>query len=191
MQKWKLALTEVAVVILLVSIGAAGRLLWHPAQVAPVAAAGLLAGVVLRSRLLALCVPLFSLAISDAFIGVYNYYIMAAVYAAMCLPVLLATFLKKEISIPRLLGCSLAASVSFFLISNGAEWAFGSLYAHDAAGLERCFTMALPFFRNTLVGDLLWTSILFAAHGLVVNRLRVNSPDIDTFHTPVRVRVRK
>ncbi len=191
MQKWKLALTEVALVVLLVSVSAAGRLLWHPAQVAPVAAAALLAGFVLRSRWLALCVPLLAMAISDAFIGVYNYNIMAAVYAAMCLPVLFSAFLKKEISVPRLLGCSLASSVSFFLISNGAEWAFGSLYAQDAAGLERCFTMALPFFRNTLIGDLLWTSVLFAVHGLVVNRLRVAAPDIDTFDTPVRVRVRK
>lgn len=191
MQKWKLALTETTLVALLVAVSVAGRLLWHPTQVAPVAAAALLAGFMLRSRWLALCVPLFSMAISDAFIGPYNYNIMAAVYVAMCLPVFLSTLLKKEVSIPRLLGCSLASSVAFFLISNTAEWAWGSLYSPDAAGLEQCFTMALPFFRNTLVGDLLWTSVLFAAHGLVVNRLHVSPPEIDTFDTPVRVRVRK
>ena len=191
MQKWKLALTEFAIVVLLISVAAAGRLLWHPAQVAPVAAAALFAGFVLRSRWLALAVPILAMAISDVFIGAYNYNIMAAVYAAMCLPVLFSYILKKEVSMPRIVACSLASSVSFFVISNGAEWVFGSLYSLDASGLERCFTMALPFFRNTLIGDLLWTSVLFAIHGLVINRLRVAPPEIDTFDTPVKVRVRK
>lgn len=191
MHRWKLAMTEVAVIVTLVALSVAGRLLWHPAQVAPVAAAALLAGVALRSRWLALCVPLASMAISDVFIGGYNHKIMAAVYFAMCLPVLYSTFLKKHINVQRLAACSLASSVGFFVISNGAEWMWGSLYSHDAEGLERCFTLALPFFRNTLIGDLLWTSILFAAHGLLVNRLRVAPPEVDTFDTPVRVRVRK
>jgi hypothetical protein len=191
MQKWKLALTETALVVVLIAVSVAGRLLWHPTQMAPVAAAGLLAGFLLRSRWLALCVPLLSMAISDVFLGSYNYNIMAAVYAAMCLPVLLSIALKKEVSIPRLVGCSLACSVSFFLISNTAEWAWGSLYSQDAAGLQQCFVMALPFFRNTLIGDLLWISVLFAVHGLVVNRLHVAPPEIDTFDTPARVKVRK
>lgn len=191
MPTWKLNLTETAVVAGLVTLSVLGRLLWHPAHVAPVAAAALFAGFFLRSRLVALIVPLLSMAISDIFIGAYNTNIMVAVYIGMCLPIALAHVLRKEVSVPRLVGCSLASSVAFFLISNGAEWTFGALYSHDLKGLGQCFYNALPFFRNTVAGDLLWTSLLFAAHGLIVNRLRLAPPDIDIYDTPVRVKVRK
>lgn len=191
MPKWKLVLTETAVVAALILLSVTARLVWHPAQVAPVAAAALFAGFFLRSRLVALIVPLLAMAISDAFIGTYNLKIMVAVYAGLCLPIAWAHVLRKEISVPRLVGCSLASSVAFFLISNSAEWMFGSLYAHDLAGLQRCFYNALPFFRNTVAGDLLWTSILFAAHGLILNRLRIAPPKFDIYDTPVPVKVRK
>jgi hypothetical protein len=48
--------------------------------------------------------------------------------------------------------------------------------------------MALPFFRNTLMSDLVWTSILFAAHGLIASRLRLSPPDDYGTLAPVRVR---
>jgi hypothetical protein len=191
MHKWKLALTETVVVAALVVLSTMGRLMWHPAQVAPVAAAALFAGYFLRSRLVALIVPLVSMAISDAFIGPYNLKIMVAVYAGLGLPIALAYVLRKEVTIGRLVGCSLASSMAFFFISNGAEWAFGSLYTRDAEGLQQCFVNALPFLRNTIAGDLLWTSALFAVHGLIVNRLRMTPPEFDVYDTPVPVKVRR
>lgn len=191
MPKWKLALTETAVALLLIAVAVTGRMVWHPAQVAPVAAAALFAGFYLRSRWLALCVPLAAMALSDAWIGVYNYKIMTAVYLGLCVPVLLATILRRDLSLPRLIGCSLLASVVHFVLSNGAEWAYGSMYTHDAEGLALCFYQALPFFRNTMAGDLLWTSVFFAVHGLIANRLQITPPRFETFDTLAPVKVRK
>ena len=60
-----------------------------------------------------------------------------------------------------------SASVLFFVASNFAVWLFSGMYTLDGAGLTRCYTAALPFFRNTLLGDALWTSLLFGTYALV------------------------
>ena len=47
------------------------------------------------------------------------------------------------------------------------------MYPHSWAGLAECFTMALPFFRNSLLGDLAYTAAAFTLFGLALRRLRV------------------
>lgn len=44
------------------------------------------------------------------------------------------------------------ASFTFFLISNLGVWWYW--YAHTASGLATCYTLAVPFYKNTLIGDL-------------------------------------
>jgi hypothetical protein len=56
----------------------------------------------------------------------------------------------------------LASSVAFYLSSNFAVWAFGTMYPKTLAGLVTSYTLAIPFFRPSLIGDLLFTAALFA-----------------------------
>lgn len=44
------------------------------------------------------------------------------------------------------------ASFSFFLLSNLGVWWYW--YPRDVSGLITCLTFALPFYQNTLLGDL-------------------------------------
>jgi hypothetical protein len=172
MLKWNKSVgIEVTVAAVLIALSVGGRLLWHPAHVAPVAAAALFAGFFLRSRMLALTVPLAAMFLSDLAIGFYHPLVMAAVYAAMCFPVLLRRILRSDVTVLRLVACSLVSSVVLFVLSNAAVWQFGGLYDQSLSGLVACYTNALPFFRNTLAGDLVWTAILFSAHGLIVYKL--------------------
>ena len=53
------------------------------------------------------------------------------------------------------------ASLSFFAISNFAVWALWNMYPKTLAGLAECYTMAIPFFRNTAVSDLLFAGAFF------------------------------
>jgi hypothetical protein len=70
------------------------------------------------------------------------------------------------------IGAVVAAPVLFFLISNLGVWAGGSMYPRTAQGLIDCYTLAMPFFRGTLIGD--W---LFAGVGMVVlEGLRAREP---------------
>jgi len=71
------------------------------------------------------------------------------------------------------LGISLFASLQFFIITNFAVWVFGTMYAKNLAGLINCYYMAIPFFRNTILGDLFYLGVLFGAYALV-NYLVIN-----------------
>ena len=63
----------------------------------------------------------------------------------------------------------MAGSISFYLITNFAEWAFYDLYPHTAAGLIEGYVAAIPFFRNTLASDLLFSVLIFGTYWLAVS----------------------
>lgn len=85
-------------------------------------------------------------------------------YAAM---LLLGGKLKENSGALRIGGASLAASVSFFLLSNFAVWAVWEMYPKTLAGLAACYVAALPFFRHLLVSDLVFTAAFFGIGALV------------------------
>ena len=157
----------VALWLVLVAIGAAGRL-WQPAyHVTPMAAVGLVAGAVFTSPLLAASVPVAALAVSNLFLPSYGNFTMAiVVFSATAWPALLG-FVAPGIREGRWwtwLGGALAHSLVFFLATNLAYWWISVDYPRSADGLAECFTMALPFYRWMPVGDAAWS---LAALGLV------------------------
>ena len=64
------------------------------------------------------------------------------------------------------------------MVTNYAVWQFSPWYEKSLAGLLESYTLALPFFRNTLLGDLFYSAVLFGAYEAVVfwvlNRKSVN-----------------
>jgi hypothetical protein len=176
MSRGKTLIAEISLIVALVALGVAGRMLPHPANFTPIAATALLAGFLLRSRWLAVAVPLGAMAISDFFDEAVDLRIRAAIYLALATPVLLAGILKARFTGGRLVGCSLAGSLVFFVVTNAAVWLFSPRYTPDVAGLLECFTAAIPFARNTIAGDLIWTVVLFGTYGLLTNSLRLIWP---------------
>jgi len=73
-----------------------------------------------------------------------------------------AATLGNSISIPRVLGSSFAASVSFFLASNFTVWAEWGMYPKTLGGLGTCYIAALPFFRNSIVAETLCSLAILA-----------------------------
>jgi hypothetical protein len=49
----------------------------------------------------------------------------------------------------------------FFAITNFGMWLFSGFYPRTVEGLETCFVAAIPFFQNTLAGDLFYATLLF------------------------------
>ncbi len=158
---------ELAVFGLLLAVAVAGRLMPHPPNFTPIAGAALLAGFAMRSRLLAAVLPIAAMAASDYVVGFYKLPIMIVVYASFCLPVLFGRRLPRRFAPVRLAGCSLAASVIFFLTTNTAVWAFGSLYAKDWSGLMESYAAGVPFFGYTVLGDLVWSFGLFGTYAVL------------------------
>jgi hypothetical protein len=116
--------------------------------------------MVLRSRALALAVPISALLLSDLVVGSYDWRIMGVVYAALALPALLARWAHARPAVV-LAPLVLSSSLLFFATTNFAVWAFSGMYAHDLHGLVHCYVAALPFLYNTVAGDALWTTLLF------------------------------
>ena len=150
---------------LFVLLGIAMRFMPHPWTFTPLAASLLFFGA--RGPRRMLFVPFALLVVSDVVLTKYfwNYHmswdqgVIWAWYAAI---LWLGTRLTKHQKPLPILGAALASSLSFFVVSNFAVWAATDLYPHNFAGLATAYTLAVPFFRHGIEGDLLFTSAMFA-----------------------------
>jgi len=59
---------------------------------------------------------------------------------------------------------SLAGSTLFFIITNLGVWMNSSMYEKNIHGLLKAYGMGLPFFRNTLIGDLFYNATFFVGY---------------------------
>jgi len=172
-------LVEGVLFVLLVLVGAQTRIwLQDLPNFAPVAGLALFAGYFFRSWLLALCLPLSVMAISDLSIGGYDWRMMAVVYSMLAVPVAFRSPLRRYLNLDQggvksaslavtgLVGCSLGESVLFFLTTNFGSWLWFNMYEHSLAGLVQCYAMAIPFFRYTLCGDLFFAAALFGSYAV-------------------------
>ncbi len=139
---------------------------------APVAAALLFFGSRMPRR--QAWVPVAALIASDVVLTtrVYGYPLRAdqiVIWAWYLAIVLLGSLLagRAKSNAWRIAGASLAASVSFFLLSNFAVWAAWEMYPRTFQGLLACYTAALPFFRNTAASDMLFTAAFFGIPAVV------------------------
>lgn len=158
-------------VVVLILLAAASRLLPHPPNFAPVAAIGLFAGAAFDRRA-AWLVPFAALLLSDLVLGFYHPVSMFWNYAGFAACLLLGSaLLGRTRNFARFAGATLASSVAFFALSNFGMWASG-YYPRTLAGLVECYVAALPFFRNTLLSDVLYASALFGGWALLRHALR-------------------
>lgn len=72
-----------------------------------------------------------------------------------------AVALSHKVTVRRIVGSSLLASISFFVASNFGVWLAWNMYPKTLAGLTACYVAALPFFRNSVESELLWSTLLF------------------------------
>ncbi len=156
---WKAITPKVLVVTLIIVFAALMRLIPHYPNFTPIAAIALFGGAHLGKRWLAFAVPITALFVSDLFLGFHN--TMIAVYLGFVLIVLLGTRMHNNVKVPYVIGGSLLGSLSFYLITNFAVWAFTPYYPLTWQGLMTSYTMAIPFFHAGLLGDLFYNSILF------------------------------
>lgn len=138
------------------------RMLPHPLNVTPVAAMALFGGAMFSNRKLAFLVPLSAMFISDLFIGFHN--TMWSVYLAFAITVMLGNSVKENNSAIKIGLASISGSVLFFLITNFAVWFEGIYYSQDLPGLMNCYAAGIPFFRNSVLGDLFFNGVLFGAY---------------------------
>lgn len=135
----------------------------YPPNFAPIAAIAIFAGAVLP-RKWGIGLPLAAIIISDLFIGLHSTILFT--WGSFVLIALLSSKYLKKIKPATVTGASLGASVLFFIVTNFGVWLEGRLYTLNWSGLVQCYYNALPFFRNTLLGDMTFTVVIFSAYAL-------------------------
>ena len=140
-------------------LAAALRLVPHPPNFTPIGAMALFSGAYLGRRALAFVAPLAAMLLSDAVLGFYSG--MWVTYLAVALVALLGAIALQKRTPVRIGLAAVAGSALFFLVSNFGTWALSGMYPHTAAGLAACYVAAIPFFQNTLAGDLFYATLLF------------------------------
>ena len=169
--------TRLLVLTAFVVTAALSRLLPHPPNVTPLAAMALFGGAYFASRKLAFLLPLAAMLVTDLLLaasvyGVAGLRSQPAVYACFAATVGIGMLLRDRKSFAPIACATLGASVLFYLVTNFAVWAFGSLYPKDWSGLIACYTAAIPFFRNSLAGDVCYGALLFGGFALVETLVR-------------------
>ncbi len=137
------------------------RLIPHIPNVSPIAALALFSGALVPSWG-GFAIPIIAMVISDIFLGFHA--TIPFVYGSFLLIAGIGYFLRKKMSAHAVVLGSLVGSTLFFIITNFGVWATSSMYEKNMMGLLRCYTMGLPFFRNTLIGDLFYTGVFFLGY---------------------------
>jgi len=145
---------------------AATRLFPHPPNVTPIAAMALFGGAHFASGLAALAVSLSAMFLSDLLLGFGLHPVMPFVYGSFAVSVCLGRWLRVRRSPLAIALAAVSGSVVFFVVTNLGVWLVGDLYPRTLDGLATCYIVAIPFFRNTLVGDASYTVALFGGFAL-------------------------
>lgn len=191
------------IVAALVAFAAAFRLIpaeYRPYNLAPVAAVALFAGACFDRARWAFVVPLAAMAASDAVIAyragdlsVGFHATVPFTYASFVLIAALGMVLRWRRRPGWIAAAALGSSVLFFLVTNFGSWLVGTQasglpYEKSLAGLLYCYQMGLPFFRATLLGDAVFTALLFGVFAVADKRLPLAEPAPAAVPLPRRTR---
>ena len=158
----------------MILLAALSRLIPHPSNFAPIGGMSLFGAAYFSKKYWAFIIPILSMWISDLVLNnvVYAAYFDHFVwfysgslftYGAFALIVLMGMFSLKKVRVINVVGSALLASIIFFVVSNFGVWAATTMYPHTAEGLMACYVAGIPFFANTLLGDMVYCGLMFGA----------------------------
>lgn len=127
------------------------RLIPHPPNVTPITSLALFSGLMFQKRWLSILVPLVAMFLSDMVLGFGM--ISLWVYSAFIMITILGWMLN-QMNVKSIL----LSSLIFFIVSNFGVWVMD--YPHTIQGLIMCYTLAIPFFGYSIIGDLVWGFII-------------------------------
>jgi len=118
-----------------------------------------------------LALPVASVVLSDMVLGFHD--VVAFTWGGFLLTGLIGWRLGRFPGARRVLGASLLGSVVFFLLTNFGVWWLGdggTMYPKTVQGLWECYAAALPFFRTSLLGDVVYSAAIFGLYALAARQ---------------------
>lgn len=153
-------------------------------NITPIGAMALFGGAYFSHSWKSYLFPLLALFISDIVIqqvfypefaqGGLLYQGWAWTYLGFAAMVLAGQLIIKKVHIGNIVLASAAAAVAHWLIADFGVWlggctdpTTGKLYTKDAAGLMRCYAMAIPYMKYMFIGNVVYGAIFFGAFELM------------------------
>ena len=149
-----------------VLLGVFTRVIPHPPNMTAIGAIALFSGTFFFDRRLAFILPTIILLLSDLLLGFQP---ILSVYVSFLIIVSLGFILSKKHTTISIINMSLLASLIFFIITNFSVFVSSALYPKTVIGLIECYTLAIPFFLNTLIGNVVYSLIMFYGFKFVQN----------------------
>ena len=143
---------------------------------APQYAMALFGGAVIKDRKWAFALPLFSMFISDALYEILFQYGLSPIkgfYSGQWLnylvfaTVVVVGFFMKRITVLNVFIYSLIAPTWFFLLSNFTVWLGTTAIAKTWAGLMTTYELGIPFYKASIWGTLIFSTVFFGAYYLL------------------------
>lgn len=152
--------------VIFISIVILSRLIPHTPNFSPLVAVALFSGVYWNKKY-GFLLPLAMYIISDFIIGLHNTVLFT--WSSIIIIYVLGVYLRKHKSITTTVAYTFVSAVVFFIISNFGVWLMG-WYPRTLTGLAECFYLALPFFRMSLLADLVYVGAMFGAYEFFLSR---------------------
>lgn len=171
-------------VLVVMMVGAAAMRIPNAAQLTlwanftPIGAMGLFGGAYFTSKWKAYAFPLITLLVSDLIINLFifdgKYGVMYGkwyiIYGIFALIVFFGKILIKKVNIHNIVLASVIAALSHWLIADFTVWMGGGTdlrtmlpLTKNWAGLIQCYAQGFPFMKNFMMGNLVYSGILFGA----------------------------
>ncbi|MCK5178826.1 MAG: hypothetical protein KAR32_04790 [Candidatus Omnitrophica bacterium] len=150
-------------------LGILSRLVVHSWNFTPVIALALFGGVYLKKKQ-AIILPLVLFAVTDMILGFHQ--VMFFTWGSVVLISAMGLWVQRNKNLKTVLGGGLASAVLFFVVTNFGVWLVSGMYPLTLAGLSECFTLAVPFFRGTLLGTFVYGFVLFGVYEIIAARIK-------------------
>jgi hypothetical protein len=168
------------VVLVIICVAIITRIIPHYPNFTALGAAALFGGAYM-SRKYGFLIPIVALFLSDLILNnllyakqfphAYDGFVLFVpqtlwTYGALVLIVIMGNRFIREGKLLSIIGTSVGASVVFFLITNFAVWPGSTIYPKSIEGLLMSYGAGIPFFWNTLIGDLFFVAVFFGGYAL-------------------------
>jgi hypothetical protein len=158
----------------LILFAAFSRMFPHPLNFSPLGATCLFGAAYFGKKWQAFIIPLVATWLSDLFINnvIYAEYYPTFTwfyegfywqYASYIIIILFGSVIFKNITLSRIAAGALGSTAIFYLISNLGCWVGSTFYPQNISGLLACYAAGIPFAKATLLGDLIYSGVLFGA----------------------------
>lgn len=117
-----------------------------------------------------IAIIIFSFAITDLILGFHS--LLFFTWGSIIIIGIISKYFFKNIT-GRILG-TLTGAIIFFIITNFAVWASGSIYDFTLIGLINCYVLAIPFFYNTILSTIFYSLIVELINFIFSKKLKFN-----------------